>query len=102
MHHREMTSITGGVEGGGRLGDVLANDRHLADVAIAEPELVVSQADRPRIVRAFSLPERLGKKGAPARVCAAGPRQASVHPPQVRKTGRIKPLSPFGRLPKRL
>jgi hypothetical protein len=81
MNHCEVASIAGGVEGGGRLGDVLTNDRHVPDVAIAEPELVVSKADRPRIMRAFRLPQRFGQKCDAPGGLTAGHGQSSVHPP---------------------
>jgi len=102
MNHREVTSIASGMEGRGRLGDVLANDRHVADVAVAEPELVVGKADGSRVVRPFRLSQRLGQKRDPAGGFTACHREPAVHPPQIRKTRRIEPLSSFGRLPKRL
>ena len=71
-------------------------------MAIAKAQLVMSQADGTRIVRAFRLPQRLGEKRDTAGRLAAGDGQPTVHAPQVRKPGGIKPLAPFGRLPKRL
>jgi len=45
VDQRKMTPIAGGMESGGRLGDVLADRRRVTDVAIALAELVVGQAD---------------------------------------------------------
>jgi len=97
-----VTSIASGMEGRGRLGDVFANDRHVADMAIAETELVVGKADGSRVVGPFRLPQRFGEKCDAAGGFTAGDCEPAVHPPQLRKTGRIESLSSFGRLPKRL
>ena len=102
MNHRKVTAIASRVERRGRLGDVLANDGHVADVAIAEPELVVGKPDGSRVVRAFRLSQRFGKKCDPAGGFTPRHGEPAVHPPQIGKTGRVKPLSSFGRLPNRL
>ena len=59
VHQREVAPVAGGVQRGRRLGDVLADDRHVADLAIALPELVVGEADGARVVGALGLLERL-------------------------------------------
>ena len=58
MHQREMTAVAGGVQRRGGLGDVLAHDRDVADLAIALAELVVGEADAARVVRRFRLLQR--------------------------------------------
>jgi hypothetical protein len=45
MNHREVPSIASRMKGGRGLGDVLAHDRHLADLSIAEAELVMGKSD---------------------------------------------------------
>ena len=106
MDHGEMASIACGVQSGGRLGDVLPHDRHLADLTVAEAQLVVGKADRTRVVGAFRLLQCFGQERDPAGGLAPGNSQAAVHAPQVGEPGRIEPLAPlrrfsqrFGRLP---
>ena len=45
VHHRQVAAIAGGMKRRRGLRDVLVNDRHVADVAIAEAKLVVGQPD---------------------------------------------------------
>ena len=50
MDQRQVAAVAGGVQRRGRLRDVLADDRGVADVAVAQPELVVGEADGARVV----------------------------------------------------
>ena len=102
MHHREVASIAGGVQGRGGLGDVLAHDGHVADLAITEAQLVVGESDGPRVVRTLGLLQGLGEERDAAGRFAAGNGQAAVYPPHVRKPRRIQPLPPCGRRAQRL
>ena len=45
VHLREVSAITRRVQRGRGLGDVLAHDRHVADLAIAEAEAEVGETD---------------------------------------------------------
>jgi hypothetical protein len=46
MDHREVALVTGGVQRGRRLRNVLADDRRVADLAVALAEIEMGQADR--------------------------------------------------------
>ena len=59
VDHRELTAVAGRVQGGGGLREMFADDRGVADLAVAERQLVVDEANRARIVRTFSGRERL-------------------------------------------
>jgi hypothetical protein len=96
-----MSSIAGGMKGGGCLGDVLAHNRHLANLPVAEAEFVMSETDGPRIVRALGLIQGLGEERDPSRRFAAGYRETAMEPPQIRESRRIEPLAPFRRGPER-
>ena len=47
MHHRKVPTVAGGVEGGSGLGHVLAHDRGVANLRVAQGELVMRESDRP-------------------------------------------------------
>jgi hypothetical protein len=85
-----------------RLGDVLADDGGVADLAVAETQLVVCEADGARIVGALGLRERLRQKRDATRRLSACGRQAAVHPPKLREASRLEPFARFGRTAKRL
>ena len=101
MNHREMPTVACRMESGCRLGDVFANNRHVADVAVTEAQFVVPEANSARIVRAFGLPQCLGEKRNAAGGFTARNRQAAVDPPQIGQARGVEALSPFGRLTKR-
>ena len=71
VDEREVAAVAGRVQRRRRLRDVLADDRRVADVAVAEAELVVGEADRARVVRALRLLQRAAR---------AGRCRATVHP----------------------
>ena len=102
VDQREVAAIAGGVQRGRRLRDVLADDGRVADVAVAEPELVVGEPDRARIVRALRLLQgarprsAMPREGSPLRN-----RQLAVQPPQLRQPGRVQPLALVGRIAQR-
>ena len=88
VDEREMTAIAGGVQRGGRLRDVLADDGGVADLPVALPELVVREPDAARIVRGFRLLQRAAVHRDRARLIAARRGEASVQPPQRRQAAR--------------
>jgi len=81
---------------------VLAHDRHLADLSIAETELVMGKSDRAGIVRPVGLAQGLGEKRDTARRLAARDRETAMYPPKVGQAGRVKPFASFRRSPQRL
>ena len=72
MNQRQTAAVPGGVERRGCLRDVLADDREVADPAVALAELVVRQADRPRVVRDLRLLERASVEADGPRLIAVG------------------------------
>src|SRR6185369_15049434 len=85
VHEREVAAIAGGVERGGGLGDVLAHDRDVADLAVAAAQLVMREADGARLVGAFGLLQRAALEGDGPRLVAARPGEAAVQPPERRE-----------------
>ena len=61
MEQREIAAIAGGVQRRRRFGDVLADDRRVADLPITKSELVVGEAD------GFGIVRLLGVAQAPVR-----------------------------------
>ncbi len=102
MDHREVPPVAGRVEGRSRLGDVLADDGDVADLTVAEAELVVAEANGARIVGPLGLLESLGQQGDASRRFAAGDGEPAVHSPEVGEPGGIEPLAPLGRRSERL
>ena len=82
MHQREVTAIAGGVQRRGGLGDVLADDRDVADLAVALAELVVGEADGARVVRGLRVLQRAAVQRDGARLIAARRREPAVQPPE--------------------
>ena len=58
LHQREVPPVSPRVQRRRRLGDVLPDDRDVADLSIAEAQLVMRQADRAEIVRDLRVLER--------------------------------------------
>ena len=98
---REVPAVARRVQRRRRLRDVLADDRRVADLPVAEAELVVGEADRARVVRALRLLQRAGQERDAARRLAARDRQLAVQPPELRQPGRVEPLALFGRIAQR-
>ena len=94
--------ITRRVQRRGGLRDVLADDGGVADVAVAEAELVVGEADRARVVRPLRLLQRAGEERDAARRFTLGDRQLAVQAPQLREPGRVQPLALVGRIARAL
>ena len=88
VDEREVAAVAGGVQRGRGLGDVLADDRDVADLAVALAELVVGEPDGARVVRGLGLLQRAAVHGDRARLVAAGRGQPAVQPPQRRQPAR--------------
>jgi len=85
VHQREMTAIPRSVERGRGFREMLADDAGVADLLVAERELVVREADGPRIVRELGVLQRAGMERDRARLFTAGVRDAPVQAPQCRE-----------------
>ena len=84
----EVAPIAGGVQRRRGLRDVLADDRRVADLLVAEPELVVREADRLGVVRLLRVPQRAAEQRDGARLVAFRKRDAAVKPPECREQRR--------------
>ena len=84
MDQREVTAIAGGVEGRGRFRKVFADDARVADLLVTQGQLVMGQADGPRLVRQFGVFEGAGMQGDGARLLAAREGDAAVKAPERR------------------
>ena len=78
MDQREVTTVASGMEGGGGLSDVLAHDGVVADLAVAQSQLVVGETDGARVVGDLRLLERPSVERNRARLLAAGIGNAPV------------------------
>ena len=58
VDEREMAAIAGGVQRGCGFGQVLADDAGIADLLVAEGQLVMREADRARVVRQLGVLQR--------------------------------------------
>ena len=102
VHHREVARVSGGVKGGSGLREVVAHDGGVADLAIAEPELVVGEADGAGIVGPLGLRQRPRQKSNAAGGLAAGGRQPAMHAPEIGQAGGVQSLARLGRAAERL
>ena len=102
MDHREVPFVARGVKRRRGLRDVVPDDRGVADLPIAQTELVVGKPDRQRVVGALGLAHGFGQEGNSARRLAAGRREPAVHAPQMGEVGRIEPFVRFRRGTERL
>jgi hypothetical protein len=83
VHHRQLTAVASRVQGRGGLGQMLAEDCGVADAPVAEGELVMNEANRPRFVGAFGSRERLTEERDSLGWLAPGSGKTAVHAPQV-------------------
>ncbi len=90
---REVASIAGGVERGDGGAGVLADDRRVADLPVADGELVVGEPDRPRIQRQLGLPDGAAEQGDGARLVTAQRGDPSVQAPHRRQARRGDPFA---------
>src|SRR5262245_14211313 len=98
MDERKIAAVARGMESRRRLGDVIADDRGVADLAIAAPELVVSEADGAGIMGSLGGLERLAEERNAARRLPAGDCELALEPPEFRQTRRMEPLPLFRRI----
>ena len=82
MHEREVAPIARRVQRGRGLCDVLAHDRHVADLAVALAELVVREPDAARVVCDLRLFQGTAVQGDGAGLIAARGSEPSVQAPQ--------------------
>jgi hypothetical protein len=83
MDHGEVPLVARGVQRGGRLRDVLTDNRHVADLAVALTEIEVGQADGARVVGDLGLLERAVVQRDRPRLFAACKRHSTVQTPQI-------------------
>ena len=85
LHERQVSPVAGGVKRRGRLADVLADDRGVADLDVAERQLVVGEAHRPRVVRRLRVLEGAAVERDRTRLFRPGVGDATVQAPQRRE-----------------
>ena len=85
---REVAPVAGGVQRRGGFGDVLAHDRHVADLPVALAEIEVGEADGARVVRDLGLLQGAVVQRDGARLFAARKGDAAVQPPEIRVQDR--------------
>jgi hypothetical protein len=95
VDEREAALIAGRVERRRRLRDVIADDGRVADVAVAQAELVVGEPDRARIVGALGLLQRAAEQRDRAGRFALRRREPRVQAPEVGEAERMEPLAFF-------
>ena len=83
MHHREVALVARGVQRGRGFGNVLAHDRHVADLPIALAEIEVGEPDGARVVRDLGLLQRAVVQRDRPRLLAARKRDPAVQAPQI-------------------
>ena len=85
VHEREMAAIAGGVQRGGGFGQVVADDAGVADLLVAERQLVMGEADGARVVRELGVLQRARMQRDGARLLAAREGDPAVQAPQRRE-----------------
>ena len=80
---------------------MLADDRRVADLPVAEAQFVVREADCFRVVRLLRVPQGAAEQRDGARLVAFRKRDAAVKPPQCREQRGRKILARVGRPPER-
>ena len=93
MDEGQVTPIAGGVKRGRGFGEVIADDARVADLLVAEGQLVVRETDRAGVVRELRVLQRARVERNGARLLAAGERNASVQAPQGRELRFGNPLA---------
>ncbi len=79
----EVAPIAGSVQCGGCFRDMLADDREIADLAVALSEAEVGESDRARIVRGLRLFQGAAVKRDRAGLLAARERDAAMRAPEI-------------------
>jgi hypothetical protein len=87
VDERQVALVARGVQRGGRLGQVFPEDARVANLPVAQRQLVVRQSDRPRVARQLREFERAGVEGDRARLVPLAEREPAVQPPQRRHRG---------------
>jgi hypothetical protein len=81
VHLGQVPAIAGGVERGGGFGEVLADDRVVADFQITVDELEVGEPDAARVVGRLRVLEGAAVQGDGPRLLAEGVRDAAMQSP---------------------
>ena len=63
MHQRQVALVAGGVQRRGRLGQVFPEDAGVADLLVAQRQLVMGQADGARVAGQFRELQRARVEG---------------------------------------
>jgi hypothetical protein len=87
MDQCEVAPIARCVQGGCGLGDVFADDGHVADLAVTLTQVEMGQADGARIVGDFRLLQGAVVERDRSRLLAAGKCDAAVEAPEIRVQG---------------
>ena len=85
VDEREVTPVAGGVERRSGFRQVVADDAGVADLLVAERQLVVGEADGARVVRELGVLQRARVQRDRARLLAARKGEAAVQPPERRE-----------------
>ncbi len=88
VHEGQIPPIAGRVQRRGRLGHVLPDDGRVADLLVAEAELVMGETNRLGIVGQLRLPQRASEQRDRARLVAARERDPAMKAPEHGKHGR--------------
>jgi hypothetical protein len=99
MDHRQMAPATRRMERRRCLRDVLSDDGRVADLAVAQAQLVMGKPDRAGVMRPFGGRQGFREQGDPARRLAACGGEPTVHPPAVGEFGGVQPLARLGGTP---
>src|SRR5712691_3769203 len=82
MDEREIPTIAGGMKSRRRLGDMLADDRRIANLLVTVPELVMREPDGFRIVRELGLTKRPAEQRDGPRLIAFRKGNTSMQAPE--------------------
>jgi hypothetical protein len=81
----EVAAIARRMQCGGRLGQVLPDDPRVTDLFVAEGQLVMREADGPRLVGELGVLQRARVQGNGARLLTARKGDAALQPPHRRE-----------------
>src|SRR5258705_1477462 len=102
MDHRQVPLVAGGMQRGRGLGDAIADDRGITHLAVAQAELVMREADGPRVVGLLGLAHSLCEERDPAGRLTPGRGESAVHAPEVRQVSGVEALPRLRRTSERV
>ena len=88
VDEREMTSIAGRVQRRRRFREMVADDARVADLLVAEGQLVVGKTDRARVVRELGVLQRARMQRDRPRLLALGVRDPAMQAPESSRAAR--------------